>query len=117
MTTPAEVFHRLLDGVTGRKWDELPLLYAEDAVVVYPFTGARLSGRSQIREHFAAAATRGVDLRAEDVVVHETTDPELVIGEFVYRGRRDGRDIDAPRIFVMRIRDGLIVESRDYGNG
>jgi ketosteroid isomerase-like protein len=111
------VFLRLLDGIVGRKWEELPLLYAEDAVVVYPFTGARLEGREQLRDHFAAAANRGVDLRAEEVVVHETTDPEVVVGEFVYRGRRDGREIDAPRICVMRIRDGVIVESRDYSNG
>ncbi|GAA3437252.1 nuclear transport factor 2 family protein [Kutzneria kofuensis] len=117
MTTPRRVFLRLLDGIHRRAWEELPLLYAEDAVVVYPFTGARLTGRTELRSHFAAAASRGVDLRAEDIVIHETTDPEVVIGEFVYRGRRDGRDIDAPRIFVMRVRNGLIVSSRDYGNG
>jgi ketosteroid isomerase-like protein len=118
MTAPVEVFRQLVDGVVGKKWDELPSLYAEDAVVVHPFSTdpatARLEGREQLREHFARAAGMEVDFRAEDVVVHETTDPEVVIGEFTYRGSLGGQDISMPAIFVLRVRDGLIVSSRDY---
>ena len=118
MTAPAEVFRQLVDGVVGRKWDQLPSLYAEDAMVVHPFSTdpaiARLEGREQLRAHFARAAEMGVDFRAEDVVVHETTDPEVVIGEFTYRGSLGGKDIAMPAIFVLRVRDGLIVSSRDY---
>lgn len=120
MTAPAEVFRQLVDGVVGRRWDELPSLYAEDAVVVHPFSTdpatARLAGRDAIREHFARAAEMDVDFRAEDVVVHETTDPEVVIGEFTYRGSLGGKDITMPAIFVLRVRDGLIVSSRDYAS-
>jgi ketosteroid isomerase-like protein len=118
MTAPAEVFRQLVDGVVGKKWDQLPSLYAEDAVVVHPFSTdpavARLEGRAQLREHFARAAEMGVDFRAEDVVVHETTDPEVVVGEFTYQGTLGGQDVSMPAIFVLRVRDGLIVESRDY---
>jgi ketosteroid isomerase-like protein len=118
MTAPAEVFRRLVDGVVSNKWDQLPLLYAEDAVVVHPFSTdpstARLEGRDQLRAHFASAAEMGVDFRAEDVVVHETTDPEVVIGEFTYRGSLGDKEITMPAIFVLRVRDGLIVSSRDY---
>ncbi len=121
MTAPAEVFRQLVDGVVGKKWDQLPLLYAEDAVVVHPFSTdpaiARLEGREQLRAHFARAAEMGVDFRAEDVVVHETTDPEVVIGEFVYRGTLGEQEITMPAIFVLRVRDGLIVSSRDYAGG
>ncbi|HEY0496669.1 MAG TPA: nuclear transport factor 2 family protein [Kutzneria sp.] len=118
MTAPAEVFRRLVDGVVSKQWDQLPLLYAEDAVVVHPFSTdpaiARLSGRDEIRAHFARAAEMGVDFRAEDVVIHETTDPEVVVGEFTYRGTLGDKDITMPAIFVLRVRDGLIVSSRDY---
>ncbi len=57
--SPSEVFHKLLAGVTGRRWSELPELYAEDTVVrhpLLPFGGPVLDGREAIRVHFAAAA-------------------------------------------------------------
>ncbi|MFI9380610.1 nuclear transport factor 2 family protein [Kutzneria sp. NPDC052558] len=121
MTAPAEVFRQLVDGVVGHKWDQLPLLYAEDAVVTHPFSTdpavARLEGRAQIREHFAQAAEMAVDFRAEDLVVHQTTDPEVIVGEYTYRGSLGGQDIAMPMILVVRVRDGLIVESRDYTGG
>ena len=50
-------------------------------------------------------------LTIEYVRVHQTTDPEVIIGEFTYRGDTGWA---APGIIVFRIRDGLIVEPRDY---
>src|SRR5436309_2020803 len=64
--TPREVFDRLLRGVTGRQWDTLPDLYAEDTVVEHPMAlpvPTRLEGREAIRQHFAAA--RGLPLILE----------------------------------------------------
>jgi len=58
-----------------------------------------------------------VDFRAEDLVVHETTDPEVIVGEYTYRGSLGGQDIAMPMIMVVRVRDGLIVSSRDYTGG
>jgi ketosteroid isomerase-like protein len=118
--TPREVFERLIGGVTHRRWDELPDLYAEDAVVVHPFAtqAGPLVGREALRRHFAAGATLDVEMTARDVVVHETTDPEVIIAEFAYAGRvtTTGRTFTVPNIFVLRVRDGLIVESRDYAD-
>jgi hypothetical protein len=51
----------------------------------------------------------------EDIVVHETTDPEVVICEQTLRGNFGGEETAMPGIRVMRVRDGLIVSSRDYG--
>jgi uncharacterized protein len=118
--TPREVFERLVDGVTHGRWDELPGLYAEDTLVTHPFApaGAPLAGRESLRRHFAAAAAMGVALTARCAVVHETTDPEVVIAEFEYAGRvtATGREFTLPNVFVLRVRDGLIVESRDYAD-
>ena len=50
--TPRQVFERLLAGVTGRRWDELPSLYAEDTVVDHPLAipaPTRINGREGIR--------------------------------------------------------------------
>ncbi len=46
--SPRAVFQRLIDGITARRSDDLPRLYAEDAVVVQPFAqpAARLEGRA-----------------------------------------------------------------------
>jgi uncharacterized protein len=118
--TPREVFERLVGGVAGERWDELPGLYAEDTVVTHPFASPAepLIGREALRRHFAAAPGLGLELAVRDVVVHETTDPEVVIGEFAYEGRvtATGRRFRVPNVFVLRVRDGLIVESRDYAD-
>ncbi|MBO2460693.1 nuclear transport factor 2 family protein [Actinomadura violacea] len=118
--TPRAVFQRLIDGVTARRPDGLPQLYAEDAVVVHPFAypASRLEGREALREHFARLPALPVEMTARNVVVHQTADPEVIVAEFEYAGRNTdtGRDFVVPNIFVMRIRDGRIVESRDYAH-
>ena len=117
--SPRDVLLRLVDGVAGQCWDELPALYAPDTAVTHPFAGSPpLRGREALRAHFAAAARMPLEMRAEDVVVHETTDPEVVIGEFRYVGRNTatGRDFVVRNVFVVRVRDGMVVESRDYAD-
>ncbi|MCO5969929.1 nuclear transport factor 2 family protein [Actinoallomurus soli] len=118
--TPREVFERLIEGVTAGDWDRLPELYAEDAVVAHPMAapGEPLVGRDALRRHFEHAATLPLEMSARDVVVHETADPEVVIGEFEYAGRitTTGRRFTIRNIFVFRVRDGLIVEARDYAD-
>ncbi|MEU6749439.1 nuclear transport factor 2 family protein [Spirillospora sp. NPDC046719] len=118
--TPRAVFQRLIDGVTARRPDGLPQLYAEDAVVVHPFArpASRLEGREALREHFARLETLPVEMTARNVVVHQTADPEVIVAEFEYAGRNTetGRDFVVPNVFVLRVRHGRIVESRDYAH-
>lgn len=118
--TPAEVFHALIEGVCAKRADTLPDLYAEDAYVTHPMSDSPpLVGREALRAHFARLPGMPIEMTPENVVVHETADPEVVIGEFEYHLRvtRTGRTFIAPAIFVLRVRDGLIVSSRDYGDG
>src|ERR1700677_788390 len=118
MFTPREIFEQLIDGMTSKKWDQLPELFAENVVITHPLsTGpeARIEGRESVREHFARAAAFDADLRIEDIVIHETTDPEVVICEQTLRRNFGGEERAMPGIRVMRVRGGLIVSSRDYG--
>ncbi|MFD0523241.1 nuclear transport factor 2 family protein [Paractinoplanes durhamensis] len=48
--------------------------------------------------------------------MHETADPEVIVAEFAYRGHvaETGETFTVPCVFIMRIRDGRIIESRDY---
>jgi ketosteroid isomerase-like protein len=102
--------------------DALAALYAEHTDVRHPFAplgDTPLRTRAELREHFAASSgrTAGVErFEPAHTVVHRTGDPEVVIVEFRYVGSAHGRDFDVPCIFVIRVRDGEIVESRDYGD-
>jgi ketosteroid isomerase-like protein len=122
--TPTEVFHALADGVPrlllgdDTQLDRLVGLYADRTEVVHPFAPqiAPLRSPDELRRHFTQATrmTGAETFAAVDRVVHRTTDPEVVVGEFRYVGRVRGRPLDVPCIFVLRVRDGKIVESHDY---
>lgn len=113
-----EVAERLLAGINERRWTELPHLYAEDAVVEQPFNPVPvvLSGRAEIAAHFARTADLPLRLTADNVVPHETTDPEVVVVEYDYLGENTstGRAFTVHNILVLRVRAGRIVTSRDY---
>jgi ketosteroid isomerase-like protein len=134
MLSPEDVVRAVANGVSrlvaGRltpsereaQLDELAAFYAERTDVRHPFAplgDTPLRSRAELRAHFASAGelTAGVE-RFEPVgtTVHTTGDPEVVIVEFAYAGTAGGRDFTLPNIFVVRVRDGQIVESRDYAH-
>ncbi len=119
--TPREVFHLLVTGVAEGRWQTLPQLYAEQTHVVHPFDPAGqppLSSRAAIQDHFTVPADAPPLPRrtVENVVIHDTADPEVIVAEFEYHGDAvdTGDPVIVPAIFVMRVRDGEIVSSRDY---
>ena len=115
--TPRQVFESLLAGITGHEFDRLWRLYADDCVVELPYARPepiRYEGLAALREHFADPHTHGLDITAEDVRVHETGDPEVIVGEWIYRFAVDGRTVVTRNIQVMRVRAGAIVWSRDF---
>jgi len=117
---PKDVFLALVNGVAEGRWQELPDLYAEQTHVVHPFhplRAAALRTREELREHFRPTGT-GPQLqrRATNITIHQTTDPEVIVAEFEYEGTvvETGEAFSLPGIFVLRVRDGKIVSSRDY---
>ncbi|MFF2042273.1 nuclear transport factor 2 family protein [Kitasatospora sp. NPDC058170] len=118
--SPREVFRKLLDGITTERFSELAGLYAEDAVVETVFAPVgprRFEGRAVLGERFAEISGQmPMKLTATDVVIRETDDPEVIVAEWNYQvhHRVTGRDFEAANIQVLRVRDGLIVSSRDY---
>lgn len=102
--------------------DQLAGLYAEHTDVRHPFAplgDTPLRTRADLQRHFAGGPgrTQGVEHFAVSAGhVHQTADPEVVIFEFSYVGSANGRTFTMPCIFVVRVRDGLIVESRDYAD-
>ncbi|GII85690.1 hypothetical protein Ssi03_36800 [Sphaerisporangium siamense] len=116
--TPREVFERLAAGISAGEWEGLAELYAEDVVVEIPLAipaPMRIEGRKEVARHFHDRIGL-LKLRVLDQVVHETADPEVVIAEFTHQGEvlATGRTWTSRNIQVLRVRDGLIVSSRDY---
>ena len=114
--SPREVAQHLVQGISEQRWTELPDLYAEDTVVEQPFSPrpVTLRGRAALAAHFAAAADRPLRVTAKNVVVHETTDPEVVVVEYDYDVDASGRTGTVGNVLILRVRDGRIVTSRDY---
>ena len=117
--TAADVVRRHLARFDAGIHAELADAYAPAAVVEQPFlpgTRGRLEGREAIRAYFAAAASMPLQLRVRNLVLHETLDPEVVVAEYDYDGvvTASGETFEVANIHVFRIRDGLILSSRDY---
>lgn len=109
-----------MNGVAEGRWEELPGLYAEQTNVVHPFDPLRspaLRSRDELREHFTPTGSGPMPpRRVANITIHQTTDPEVIVAEFEYQGTAagTGEPYTLPGIFVLRVRDGEIVSSRDY---
>lgn len=97
--------------------------FAWDGYVEWPYlpagTPSRVQGRERIREFLTAQANALVRFdEYRNTVIHETTDPEVVIVEYDAHGTviPTGAPLHQTVIAVLRIRDGLVVSYRDYLN-
>jgi uncharacterized protein len=119
--SPAQVLVRRRDLVLRQDADGFADLFAPGGVIEMPFASpdmpSRLEGREAIRgyaRHAAASPLHIDDL--DEVAVHHTSDPEVVIVELVTKGTltTTGRAFAAASVQVFRIRDGKILLFRDY---
>ena len=125
MTAPQEVFQRALRSVQDRDLDAYVELFADDGTLEFPFAppGApqRMQGRVEIRRSLGPlwqrARQSGRRVTGYDpVVVHNTTDPEVIVAEFTLHGMVEDRG-DSYRmsyVHVYRVRHGRILSLRDY---
>lgn len=122
MSTATEVFRRVADAFAqGRVVDVIDDSYAEDVVIEHPFNipePTKVVGREEFRQRMQGAQDRPISLEITNLVLHETTDPEVVIGEYESHvtSKETGKTATLANIIVARVRDGKIVESRDYHN-
>ena len=87
--SPRQVIDGLMRGISAGTWDQLHTWFSDEAVVEYPFAlpaPFRLEGIDAIKKYFAAVAAYSMQLQARNMVVHATTDPEVVVAEWDYDG-------------------------------
>ncbi|MCX5344934.1 nuclear transport factor 2 family protein [Streptomyces atratus] len=121
--TPREVLVRYHQAMLDKSADDLADLYAADAVHEFPFTSpgfpSRYEGREEVRAGYRAAwGASPVRVEAiEDMEVHETADPEVIIGEHAVVGALPIGTFTVPGVLIVRVHDGLITRVRDYMDG
>jgi len=120
--TARETVELLLRTTVSGTRDQIADLYAPDVVIEIPFAPdgipAVTEGRETMRARMNAAAALFVFDSVSDVTLRETTDPELIVAEYRIHGHltNSGKPFSLTYITVTRVRGGLIVWSRDYGN-
>ncbi|GAB3845580.1 nuclear transport factor 2 family protein [Dactylosporangium cerinum] len=121
--TSREAVEQLLRASREQDTERFVNLLAPDAFIEWPFRPAgvpgRVQGRDQIREFLTTQANGLVTFdEYRKTVIHETTDPEVVIVEYEAHGTviPTGAPLHQTIIAVLRIRDGLVVSYRDYLN-
>lgn len=122
METPTGVFSRGVRALLAGDMAEFVALFADDAVMEFPFAPpdrpSRLSGRAAVREYLSGYPDL-VDVREiKDLVLHQTTDPGVIVAEFAAAGVvvATGRQYELRYVAVLTVRDGLITRYRDYWN-
>jgi ketosteroid isomerase-like protein len=120
--TARETLELLLHTTVSGTRDQMADLYAPDVVIEIPFAPdgipAVTNGRETMRARMNAAASHFTFDSVSDVTLHETADPEVIIAEYRIHGHlgSSGKPFSLTFVMVSRVRDGLIVWSRDYGN-
>jgi ketosteroid isomerase-like protein len=119
VTSPRSVVESLLKGIENREWAELSALYDENVVIEHPFNvpePSTINGKAALHAHFTAAPTRPFGLTVHNLVVRDTDDPEVVVAQYDYRISLPDKTVEVANILVVRVRNGLIVHSKDYHN-
>ena len=122
--TPRQVADRTLQYLVEGAWDNIADLHAPGALIETPFAPPgvprRTEGREELRAHFRffAQAPPWKAQGVESVVIHETLDPEVVIAEYDLLGQvtATARPFTFSQLMVIRVRNGLIVSSRNYSD-
>lgn len=123
--SPQQVLAAYHQAMLDKSADDLADLYAVDAVHEFPFASPgfppRFDGREQVRAGYRTAwgASPAQVVEIRDLTVHRSTDAEVIIAEQVVVGElaTTGHTFAVPGLLVLRVRDGLIMHTRDYMDG
>src|SRR3954447_23055526 len=94
--------------------DEIIALFDDDAVWYDSVPSEPYRGRDTILAMLQRYARNISDVSIE--VLHQAVNDDLVFQERVDTGLRNGKPFSVQAVCVFKVRDGKIVENRDYWN-
>ena len=118
--TPEDVYRRTREFLLAGDFTGWMDLWAEDAVMEFPFAPPgrprRLDGRAAVAAYMAGFAELIRLDTIEERAVHRTGDPEVIVVEMSARGQLvpTGSPYEMSYVAVLTVRDGLIAHYRDY---
>jgi ketosteroid isomerase-like protein len=121
--TSREIVERMLRAGREQDVETFVGLMAPEGYIEWPYrpagVPARLQGRAEIRRFLTGAAKGFIRFdEYRNVVLHETTDPEVIIVEYEAHGTVivTGAPFQQTIIAVFCVRNGQILSYRDYIN-
>jgi uncharacterized protein len=121
ISSPRQTMERFLQAVISPDPGSLADCYAEHVVIEMPFAAGLAPGRmettrEELRARFAAGRAVREYTAVDDVHLHQTSDPDVLIAEYRVSGTMTSDEAPFSMSFVMvlRFRDGLIAAARDY---
>jgi steroid delta-isomerase-like uncharacterized protein len=124
MARGSEIWDRFDAAAIKGDYETVASLFAEDGVYVEP--AGRHEGRDTILAWMRAFSEVVSDIRTEVSLV--VADDDAIIAEYTYYATHSGRlpmpdgsvlppsgkTIELPAVTIFRVKDGLVVEARDY---
>ena len=122
--SPRQTAERLLHAAISADPGDMADCYAPSVVIEMPFAVAPLypdrieTTREELRARYQAGRAKRLYKGLSNVVIYETTDPEVVIVEYELHGEftETAEPFSMRFLMILTIRDGQIVHSRDYSN-
>jgi limonene-1,2-epoxide hydrolase len=109
-----ETVHAFVRAWERNDADEILALFSDDARWYDGYPAGLYEGREAIAAQIARYARHISNVQID--VLHEAVDGDVVFQERVDRGERNGRPFAVAAVCLFRVRDGKIVENRDYWN-
>lgn len=118
--TARAVFDRFVQATLANSVPDMVALYSPDAAVDRPFAPPTMPNRevgtTALRERLLEGRLTRRQTSVDDMVVHETPDPDLIIAELQLHGEviASGERYSRRLVLVIRTKDDLIVSTRFY---
>jgi uncharacterized protein len=120
--SPRQTVEQLLKAVVGAVPGDMADCYAPEVVIEMPFAVDALypprivTTREELRARFQAGTAVRRYKALDNVTIHETADPAVIIAEYELHGEMTGTGelFSARYAMVITVQDGYIVHSRDY---
>ncbi|WP_024820691.1 nuclear transport factor 2 family protein [Arthrobacter sp. 31Y] len=125
MTSPsAQLTRQLIELMSSARFEQALLMYSEDIVLkdVFGLPHAHeIHGLAELRNFYAPLLTNEgarmyEGLQVRNLVITETTDPDLAIAQWDYVSSTSDGEVVNANVIVVRTLKGKIVESIDYHN-